>query len=103
MLTHSLLRGFSAAITVFGICLSAPNFGRAQDILKELEKDEHGQNHTDHGKEHETKPGVKKKTTAQEHAGHSGHKQKKDHSGHKQAKDHGGHGQMKTHDGAHRE
>jgi hypothetical protein len=102
MLTHSLLRSFSAAITVAGVWIAIPNFGRAQDILKELEENEHGQNHAGHGKEHVTTPDKKKKAGAQEHAGHGGHKQhKKEHSGHKQAKDHGGHGQTETHDGAH--
>jgi hypothetical protein len=90
MLTHSLLRSFSAAITVAGVWIAIPNFGRAQDILKELEENEHGQNHAGHGKEHVTTPDKKKKAGAQEHAGHGGHKQhKKEHSGHKQAKDHG--------------
>ena len=102
MLTHSLLRSFSAAITVAGVWIAIPNFGRAQDILKELEENEHGQNHAGHGKEHVTTPDKKKKAGAQEHAGHGGHKQhKKENSGHKQAKDHGGHGQTETHDGAH--
>jgi len=102
MLTHSILRGFSAAIAVVGIWIAVPGLGRAQDILKELEENEHGQNHAGHGKEHGTTPDKKKKTAAQEHAGHGGHKQnKKQHSGHKQAKDHGGHGQTKTHDDAH--
>ena len=45
MLTHSILRGFSAAIAVVGIWIAVPGLGRAQDILKELEENEHGQNH----------------------------------------------------------
>jgi hypothetical protein len=101
MLTHSLLRGFSATTAVVAIYLAVPNLGQTQDILKELEKDEHGENHSGHGKEHDTTPDKKKKARALEHAGHSGHKQKQEHSGHKQAKDHSGHGQMKTEDGAH--
>jgi len=48
MLTHSLLRSFSAAITVAGVWIAIPNFGRAQDILKELEENEHGQIAFDH-------------------------------------------------------
>jgi hypothetical protein len=101
MLTHSLLRGFSAAIAVVALYFSAPNSGRAQDILKELEESGHGQNHAGHGKDHDAAPSTKKKATAHEHAGHGESKQKKKHTGHKQAKDHKGHGQTKPHDGVH--
>jgi hypothetical protein len=95
MLTHSLLRGFLAAIAVVALFASVP--GRAQDILKELEQEEHGEGHAGHGN-YDAVPGPAKKTTAHEHGGHQ---QTKKHRGHKQAKDHGGDGQTKTHDGAH--
>jgi hypothetical protein len=98
MLTHSFSRGFSAAIAV--MTLLAPITGRAQDILKELEKEDHGQGHADHGK-HDAAPGTEKKSTAREHAGHGGHKQTRKQDGHKQAKDHSSHGQTKTQDGGH--
>jgi hypothetical protein len=98
MLTHSFLRGFSAAIAIVALLVAIP--GRAQDILKELEQGEHDQSHAGHGK-HDAAPGMEKKTTAHEHAGHGGHKQTNTHSGHKQAKNHSGHGQTKTQDGVH--
>ena len=41
MLTRSLLRGCSAFIAFFALCLSATSGGRAQDILKELEQADH--------------------------------------------------------------
>jgi hypothetical protein len=98
MLTHSLLRGFSAAVAV--VALLAPLPGLSQDILKELEKEDHGQSHGGHEK-HDATPGTDRKTAAPGHADHGGHKSAKKHAGHEQATDHGGHGQTKTRDGAH--
>jgi hypothetical protein len=99
MLTPFFLRG-CAPIAFAVFWLFAGTYGHAQDILKELEENEHhhGVDHADHKHGHDETPSGKKNPAAEGHAGHSEHKEQ---SGHRQAKDHSGHGQIKTHDAAH--
>ena len=63
MLTRSLLRGCSAFIAFFALCLSATSGGRAQDILKELEQADHeaAKKPAGHNHEHHAAPGSKKR------------------------------------------
>ena len=76
MLTRSLLRGCSAFIAFFALCLSATSGGRAQDILKELEQADHeaAKKPAGHNHEHHAAPGSKKKKPPKEDKEHRGHK-----------------------------
>ena len=89
MLTRSLLRGCSAFIAFFALCLSATSGGRAQDILKELEQADHeaAKKPAGHNHEHHAAPGSKKKKPPKEDKEHRGHK----HAVSQENKKHGGH------------
>ena len=101
MLTRSLLRGCSAFIAFFALCLSATSGGRAQDILKELEQADHeaAKKPAGHNHEHHAAPGSKKKKPPKEDKEHRGHK----HAVSQENKKHGGHRreQPGSHDGMH--
>src|SRR5262245_52711461 len=76
MPTPLLLRGRLASIAIVALWLCATSGGQAQDILNELEQDEHdsARPHGEHNRDHDSVPGTKQKGTAKENDEHRGHK-----------------------------
>ena len=89
MLTRTLWRGLSAAAAAVALCLAATSAGQAQNILKELEQEEHGQTGTQ-SHDHHDMPGMEQKNTKKESNQHTAHEHTTSHDT-ADAQTHGGH------------
>jgi hypothetical protein len=80
MLPRFMSRGLCASAIVLAFALSATSIVSAQDILKELEREEQGhESKHDHGHDHDAMPGMKKQKGEKEHKTHAGHQQTASH------------------------
>jgi hypothetical protein len=95
MLMRHLLRGLAAAAASVALCLAATYAGQAQNILKELEQEQHAPD-SSAAHDHHDMPGMEQKNTTKENDQHAGHEHTTSHdTADTGMQMHGGHGAMR--------